>query len=103
MRVLTLSENVILCSQCIFRSLFKAINIIHCRWLDSPVAMTYPITIETSTFADGMEIEKQTFNYLISEHYAGTFMAILKMHRSFLVYVVCLSVIYKDYFGYRRL
>ena len=56
------------------------------RWLESPVAMTYPVTIETSTFSDGIEIDKETFHYLVSEHYAG------KLSKSFLVLIYSLSV-----------
>ena len=41
------------------------------RWLDCPIIMTYPVTIETTTFANGAEAENQTFRYLVSEHYAG--------------------------------
>ena len=39
--------------------------------------MTYPVTVETSTFANGVEVEKETFQYLVSEHYAGTYTAII--------------------------
>ncbi len=33
--------------------------------------MTYPVSIETAAFSGGKETEKQTFQYLVSEHYAG--------------------------------
>ena len=44
---------------------------VYYRWLDCPVIMTYPVVIETTTYTDGVEVEKQIFKYLVSEHYAG--------------------------------